>query len=345
MKLDEKIDRSGWGSGYGQDRGCPLEHVSVNDSMGQKKLQQEIEVKFAPKKGSSQKLSEVYRRLGYGGRSARVAECGSFLEFHVGADRARLHMANFCRDRLCPMCNWRRSLKIFGQVSRIMDVIQDSGYQFLFLTLTVKNCSAEHLPDTVQVIFDGWRNLYRCKAFRDVVQGTFRSLEVTRNKKTGEFHPHIHVILAVRSDYFSRNYVTQKEWGEMWRSACHLDYNPVIDVRKVKALPDGEVDGYLDGSRSIQAAVAEASKYAVKDSDFLRGTESECNSYVSAFLESLSRRRLCDFTGCFRSVKKLLDLDDLDHGDLVQVGVEQLRSDVEYMIVRYSWRAGVYVRL
>ena len=39
--------------------------------------------------------------------------------------------------------------------------------------------------------------------------------------------------------------------------------------------------------------------YAVKSSDFLDGTISECSSYVSSFLSALSGRRLCSFTGVF----------------------------------------------
>lgn len=299
------------------------------------RLQDEVSSKFEPKKKSSCALSEVYFDLDLKSRSFRVSDCGTFLEYYVTKDQKKLHNANFCKDRLCPMCNWRRSLKIYGQVSQVMDYLERDNYRFLFLTLTVKNCSAEDLSCTVQALYDGWRYMYnKSPVFKSVIAGTFRCLEVTRNKKTGEFHPHIHVILAVRPDYFKKKYLTQAQWQALWRKSCNLAYDPIIDIRVIKPGPNG-----------LSGAVAEVSKYAVKDSDFLFGTQDEKLSYVSAFLNALTARRLISFTGCFNKVRKLLNLDDAETGDLVHVDDDTLREDVATMIVRYGWRNGVYVRI
>lgn len=313
---------------------CVLPQQSIPDfSIHRRKLQDEILTKFQPKKKMSLFLADVYQALGLDSRAFRVADCGTFLEFHVTESDERLHSANFCKDRLCPTCNWRRSLKIFGQVSQVMDVLEQLDYRFLFLTLTVRNCSASDLPDTVQGLYDGWRNLYHERSFFSrFVMGTFRSLEVTRNKKTGTFHPHLHVILAVRPDYFSgRNYFTQKRWATLWRSCCRLDYDPIVDIRTIKPGPDG-----------LSGAVAEVSKYAVKDVDYLGGSMSDRMIFVSAFLSALAHRRLCSFTGCFNQVRKQLALDDVEDGDLVCVDADKLRPDVAYLVVRYRWRAGAY---
>lgn len=314
---------------------------TVDCSIALEKLQQEITSKFQPKKGATVLLSDVYQALGLDGRALRVADCGSFLEFHVAGTEKKLHRANFCKDRLCPMCNWRRSLKIFRQVSQIMDSLEREKYRFLFLTLTVKNCPADTLPDTVQMLFDGWRYLsHKNKVFRSTVCGSFRSLEVTRNHETGEFHPHFHVILAVRSDYFyGRNYMTQVQWSELWRSACDLAYDPIVHVQTVK----GELRE--DGSADLGKAVAEVAKYAVKSSDYLAREPDERLESVAAFLSALSGRKLVSLTGCFREAGRLLVLDDMEDGDLVHVDDDTLREDVAYMVVRYGWRNGVYVRL
>lgn len=297
-------------------------------------LQDEVDSKFLPKKKHALLLADVYNRLGMDGRMCRVADCGSYLEYHVTDDAKMLHTANFCKDRLCPMCNWRRSLKIFGQVSQVMDVLEGQQYRFLFLTLTVRNCSADDLPATVQVLYDGWRMLYNKKSiFKKSVEGTFRSLEVTRNAKTGTFHPHLHVILAVRLDYFRCGYIPQSEWAKLWRSCCDLDYDPIVDIRTI-----------LPNERGLSGAVAEVSKYAVKASDFLRGSMDDMASYVWTFLTALSGRRLCSFTGVFAKVRKQLALDDIESGDLIHVDGSDLRDDVAYMIVRYRWAAGFYER-
>lgn len=296
-------------------------------------LQEEMKKKFTPKKEQSTVLGAVYSVLDLDNRAQRVLECGSFLEFKVTPEKAKLQHANFCKDRLCPMCNWRRSLKIFAQVSKVMDAME--GYQFLFLTLTVKNCAAKDLPKTVQVLFDGWRYLYNKNSeFKKVIVGTFRSLEVTRNKRDGSFHPHLHCILAVKPSYFKKDgYITQKRWSELWASACDLDYNPVVHIEKVK-----------DTGKGIAGAVAEATKYAVKGSDFLDPEDLDASAdFVQAFLASLSGRRLCGWTGIFAKLRKQLNLDDAEDGDLVHTDDEAIREDVECMIVRYFWRCGVYV--
>lgn len=298
------------------------------------KLQDEVDTKFVPKKKDALLLADVYDRLGLDGRMARVADCGSFLEYHVTPEAKMLHSANFCKDRLCPMCNWRRSLKIFGQVSQVMDELERQQYRFLFLTLTVRNCSSEDLPATVQVLYDGWRQLYhKHKIFRRSIEGTFRSLEITRNFKAGTYHPHLHVILAVRPDYFRCGYIPQSDWSYMWRSCCSLDYNPIVDIRTIKP-----------NDKGLSGAVAEVAKYAVKSSDFLRGTSDDMARTAWDFLTALSGRRLCSFTGIFTKVRKALALDDIESGDLINVDGNDLRDDVAYMIVRYRWAAGFYER-
>ena len=117
-------------------------------------INKEITNRFEPKKQQSDYLSLVYQYLDMCRRAERVSTCGSVLEFGIYPDKARLQFANFCKDRLCPMCNWRRSLKLYGQVSAVMDVLEEQGYQFLFLTLTIKNCSASDLPKTIDILLD-----------------------------------------------------------------------------------------------------------------------------------------------------------------------------------------------
>lgn len=329
-------EASSLGSIVGRDGALAGSITTDNFNMIADAVQDEVATKFQPKKEDSLVLSDVYYELDMVQRAIRVGECGTYLEYHATKSEKKLHRANFCKDRLCPMCNWRRSLKIFGQVSQVMNVLEEKGFQFLFLTLTVKNCSADDLPDTVQMLLDGWRRLYNKNGvFKRSINGTFRSLEVTRNKSTGFFHPHLHVILAVRPDYFTgSNYISQAEWSRLWRSCCSLSYDPVVDIRKVKPSVKG-----------LAGAVAEAAKYAVKVTDFLKGSMDEKSDFVSAFLLALTGRRLCSFTGCFDKARKQLSLDDVENGDLVHVDGDKLRPDVAYMVVRYSWRSGVYVKV
>ncbi len=313
---------------------CVAPALQCDCSTVLKRLQEEVEGQFRPKHLKSVELGEVYSELDLHTRAFKVTDCGTFLEYHVTETEKKLHKANFCKDRLCPMCNWRRSLKVFGQVSQVMDLLQDHGYRFLFLTLTVKNCPAHEFPATVKMLYQGWRNLYHeTKKFKGAICGTFRSLETTINREKQTFHPHFHAILAVKSDYFhGYNYITQKQWSDMWANSCGLAYNPIVHIETVK-----------EGQKGIGGAVAEAAKYAVKDSEFLVGSKGQRQLYVFTLLSGLSGRRLVDMTGCFREARRQLQLDDMEDGDLVHVDGDDLRDDLAYIIVRYQWRNGFYL--
>lgn len=307
----------------------------------------------------------------YSGHGYKVDDCGTFLQYRVTPEAASLVHANFCRDRMCPLCNWRRSLKVFGQVSKIMTELDKGGYRYLFLTLTIRNVWGDELPAAIQALYDGWRVLYHDyirgsghsaeKRLKGVIAGTFRALEVTVSdgryhpEWAGSFHPHLHVILAAEKSYFQRgHYLTTGDWQEIWRNACNLNYNPSIKIEAVRPKEcAGPFDVPTEAGKPLDyaGAVAELSKYPLKDADFV-GADADYHQqegqYMDWLLKALRRRRLIGLTGCFRDVARALALDDMETGDLVDVngaeGEEQeLRDDVNYLMVNYHWRCGAYV--
>ena len=214
-----------------------------------------------------------------------------------------------------------------------MDELEKQGYKFLFLTLTIKNCSASALAQTITILLNGFKKLFNDnRKVRNNVKGFFRSLEITKNKKTGEYHPHLHCILAVKSDYFHKNYISQKEWAQIWQNCIDVEYKPVIDIRRIKNDSDG-----------LTGAVREVVKYSVKGSDFLNLSDMDSTAEtVKDLLQALSFRRLVSFTGVFAQVRKQLQLDDVEQGDLVQTDIEYIRPDVAIAIIRYGYKNGCY---
>lgn len=305
----------------------------------------EVKEKFAPKRVSSEKLAASYHRLEWGKKAHRVDNCGTILEFAHAIDgsgqidpEGKLHNANFCRDRLCPMCNWRRSYKIFGQVSQVMEKIA-SDYTFLFLTLTVLNVNGCELQDTLDNMQRGWRNFIRHKRLKSVLQGSFRTLEITRNSRTGQYHPHFHVILAVSKNYFKGgSYIKQSEFLQMWRDAIDDQRICIVDIRTVKDLSGQAAE---DAAASLVKGVLEITKYAVKDTDFLVEDENVTDTVVRELTEGLFNRNLCAFSGIFKKVRKELQLDDPEDGDLIHCN-ETINPAVAYLIVKYGWSSGCY---
>lgn len=324
----------------------------------QDNLTEELSTRFAPKRKASEVLALSYERIGYGNKSDRVNGCGTLLEFRRAENEEswKLNFANFCRDRLCPMCSWRRTYKIYAQISQIMNVIEND-YVFLFLTLTVPNCSADELPDTIDKLQQGWQRLIHKKRFKGAVQGYFKALEVTRNtnkrsKSYNTYHPHLHIILAVKKSYFtSRDYIKQAEWLEMWRKSMRDDSITQVDIRRCKGKQDN-LEG-IQAVKSLGSAVAEVAKYSVKSADYLGRMDkdgvliapfpdSEIDEAVLYLSAALHRRRLTALGGVFDDVAKELQLDDCENGDLIHIDGSVMRSDVAYMIRRYSWSCGAY---
>lgn len=291
-------------------------------------------------------LSESYKRLGLKNKSFRVSECGTFLEFKKFVDGSlKLNGANFCKVRLCPMCSWRRSLKIFSQVSEIMNYFDSSSYSFLFLTLTCKNCSGAELKETISNLFKSFNLLSKNKKFKSAVKGYFRALEVSHNlninsESYNTFHPHFHLILAVPKNYFVNPdfYISHSEWIELWKKCLKVNYSPIVDVRKFK-------------TSNISKSVAEVAKYTVKSSDYLvfndkNNIDEDLTDYSVLILdEALSRRRLISFGGCFKTAHKKLNLDDSIDGDLTDS--DEIRDDLNYIIEQYHWHIGYaqYVKI
>lgn len=321
----------------------------------------ELEKKWTPKKEQSLILSDSYERLNWIRKAERVADCGSWLEFVERSEQGqggtgpgcpcgapdgtparttayKLYHANFCRDRLCPMCSWRRSYKIFGQVSQIMNLL-GNNYRYIFLTLTVPSCEPEELNKLIDDMVKGWHRLVNRKAFKTAVKGFFRALEVTRNKKTGTYHPHFHVVLAVNPSYFtSRDYIQRDEWLQLWQQSMKDDTITQVDVRTMKNKKTGEVSG-----EALASAVAETAKYAVKSADYIfKNNDSLMDEIVLTLSSALSHRRLTAFGGCFADAREKLGLDDCEDGDLIHIDDNSIRSDLATMIVRFEWSCGAY---
>ena len=291
-------------------------------------------------------LADSYRRLGYENKYYRVRDCGTFLEFLRYQDQSlKLNQANFCKVRLCPMCSWRRSLKIYGQVSKIMDeVVKNEDLEFIFLTLTISNCTGDKLKDSIDLLMNGFNRMTRRKRFKDSIKGFFRALEVTHNLDImsdwfDTYHPHLHCILVVNKSYFTdkRYYISQREWTSLWKDVLKVDYTPIVDVTKVKDT----------NNKGIEKIIAETAKYTVKSDDYIvreditnEIIETMTDDAVFILDKSLARRRLTAFGGILKEYHKKLNLDDMENGNLVNTDNEELREDLEYIIERYSWNIG-----
>ncbi|MCC9878590.1 protein rep, partial [Streptococcus agalactiae] len=113
----------------------------------------------------SLRLADIFDELGYKKSLVeRVQGCGDVLHFIRREDGSlKLYQAYFCKNKLCPMCNWRRSMKYSYQTSKIVDeaIKKEPKGRFLFLTLTVKNVPGTELNKTLTSLTKSFDRLFK----------------------------------------------------------------------------------------------------------------------------------------------------------------------------------------
>lgn len=298
------------------------------------------------RKQQSRDLAAYYIALGgeFVSKAERVAACATWLDFVSCPEghEKRLRAAMFCQVRLCPVCSWRRSLKIYAQLNRVLhEAVKRKKMRFVFLTLTTRNVEGKDLVKTIDHLFKSWQRLTQRKVVRDAVIGWFRVLEITRNPLRKDYHPHFHALLAVSPGYFKgRGYIKQAEWVELWREAMRVDYRPVVDVRVVKPKREGQ---------TVEAAVAESGKYAVKPTDWLLSDPDEACEVVETFDVALRNRRLVGYGGLFREIRRELQMPDpeSENADLIDIDEDGVSEDCRCSICQsgmmremYKWHIG-----
>lgn len=326
---------------------------------------------WAKWKREAQGLADIYEVLGCDpdnpqaahdlDKARRVSECANYTEFqrhdpdsqHSGP-WLTLHTANFCRNRLCPMCGWRRSLKLGSQAREVVaeanrqKVSRDGVvYKWLLVTFTVRNVTGPELGRTIDQLHKAAHNMAKTKRWKAAVKGWLRATEVTHNTDVKSasfdtFHPHLHFLLCVNSRYFkSADYIPQKEWKAMWERAAGLNYDSQVNVKAVKDL---ENDPTKESKTSLGGALAEVTKYVCKPQGVVTWENPEMAVRTVLVLDRmLDGRRLTSWGGVLKEAAAKLKLDSIETGDLVHVESESEDKDANAIAdyVAFNWSVGV----
>lgn len=300
--------------------------------------------KFTEKKIRNERLAAAYLYLGkvkqpgladlWLKKYDQVICCATWLLYDETSEGRRLKGMNSCRNRLCPICTWRRSLKTYHNVRKITDFIALSPefptYRYVFITLTVKSCGADQLRELITELYKGQKRLRERKDFKAMCKGYFCALEVTHNKAQDTYHPHFHLVCAVLPSYFtSRYYISQAELCQMWRESMRLDYDPHVWIKKVN---------------DLSGAAAEVAKYPVKDEEIIDVDEWDLTAdAVAAIDQALKGRRLIGFGGIFRELHKRLNLEDEENGDYIHTDADaetDKQPTADEWEAMYFWHSG-----
>jgi len=293
-------------------------------------------------------LSEIDSEIPHAVRQFRCAEFFHYA-INPDDLSMRLNRANFCNLRSCPLCCWVKSAKwrirIFQGLPRLLS--DYSGASFLFLTLTVKNCHFAQLRSQVRSMEKAWSRLSHYQKFPAL--GYLKSLEISRPRdcfygghfvgrmgsklalkwkklfrtqpnyrpelwrefSCEEVHPHFHCLLMVDESYFQpENYLNNPTWCSLWGRAARLDYDPVVDIRKIHHLEGG---------------IFEVSKYCLKSLDMV-------DSIGCLTVRQLHSLRLLSIGGAFNDYFSQAAMDEIaESGDM---GDEERQPGVP---CNYDW--------
>lgn len=305
--------------------------------------------KCTDKKLKNPKFSSYIKPLTTKKNIERISTCGDFIELlgDFEMENKKIHKANFCGNRFCPMCSWRLSCKDSLEISILMEHLKkEENKEFIFLTLTTPNVTSEELEGEIKKYNKAFEKLMKRKEVKSIVKGYIRKLEVTYQKEkyiTKElwkrkkdyyekrglaigdlepnydtYNPHFHAVIAVNKSYFNQTakYISRERWLELWQLSTGDKSITQVDVKKAKA--------------NNLKEVYELAKYSAKDSDYLVS-----RPVFETFYKALKGKQVLVFSGLFKEAHKMYKLGELD--------VYKKQNDIEYVYkLYYNWYKNEY---
>lgn len=256
---------------------------------------EEILQKLEKKQLTKEKLEQLGLKHFSEKTLQRIHDCGNFIQSVLTADEStgKVVKANRCMNRFCPICLATRSRKQGFALGVILETLRENyDYKFLFLTLTVPNVPGHELIKELQKQYGSLKRFIQRKQFKNISKGYVRKTEITYNPNRNDFHPHIHMLIAVDENYFTReNYVKQETWLEIWKKCKRDDSITQVHIKKAN-----------------EESFRELAKYEAKDLEYLNYGE----EVFDVFFKALKGRKTLTFNGCFQEHKKLFELGEFD---------------------------------
>jgi len=255
----------------------------------------------------------------------RMLKCANFVAFAYESMsdgtkyKKSIAMVKMCKVRTCPVCQWRRSLQLAGEVgSKLRQVLNDNDNLTSFMvSLTVRNVNVKYLKSEIKLMYKAWKKLIERVVFAPVTHWV-RSLEVTPGTRgvVGDAHPHIHAILVIDKSKMPKGWDTKKFWVKLWQDVAGLDYQPQVDIKPITG---------------TGGAICEVLKYCVKPSK-----EALKCGWLEQVAIQLANVRLLGISKSLNDV--VVDVDGVESAyivvDSLPLGVVKLASTV---IVLYKW--------
>lgn len=286
--------------------------------------------KISDKKNKNEKLLKIAEKLISDKKinmtkktTERIKDCATYLEFLADRNLENLKLKSgiFCKNRFCPICSKKKSIKNACEIKIITDYIScELKRKFLFVTLTAPNVCGNELDKEITKYNLAFKKLVERKIFKKAIKGYLRKLEVTYNKKTNMYHPHFHIVLSVTSSYFVNDYIKRDCWLKNWQEVMQDNSITQVDVRRFKKNNDDKLD----------KSILEITKYIAKDSNYLTDEK-----VFENFYNALKSKKELSFSGDFKIARDLYKKGLLD-----KYKKEELI--VWYYLIKNKWQNKKY---
>lgn len=306
--------------------------------------------KYTPKKDLNRKGANYIEKHVTVKSVVRFEACSNYLSFLTNKEMSmkRLHKANSCGNRFCPICTWKTAKKDAIKLTVMMDAMEEvEKKEFLFLTLTAPNCQADELRDEINRFNKAVKRLFERRNVARVVKGYARKLEVTtdqeqyvteklykrkkayydmRGLKVGSpnptynsYNPHMHVLIVVNKSYFNMasEFISNEKWLKMWQECMEDNSITQVNSKKVR-----------DTSHSN--AILEIAKYSAKANDLYHS-----EAVFDVFYTALKRRQLLVYSGMFKDYAKKYENGELDQ-------FKTKNEDVYTHLLSSLWKGSKY---
>jgi len=127
-------------------------------------------------------------------------------------------ITKYCKNRWCQVCGRISTAKMINGYQEPLNSIENKG----FLTLTVKNIPKSSLKEAIKLMQKVFAQALRVSRRNRRSEGSeppigLRTIEITHNKGTNEYHPHYHIVGDMKSLI---------EIRQFW-----IDHYPMVDSR------------------------------------------------------------------------------------------------------------------
>ena len=140
-------------------------------------------------------------------RAAKLEQCCQGAIVRVRDDGTCGVTCARCRDRICPLCSARRSREASMRTTAAIAGMDSPKH----LVLTAPAVLAG-LDRQMRHIREAMKHLRRRELWKERCRGGVYTWEITRNAKTGRWHPHVHLVIDAE-------YMEQRLLVELWREA------------------------------------------------------------------------------------------------------------------------------